>query len=288
MARQIITKEQISECNGEFDGNNKVIGNFELHNSKIIFEGDGNVLISNVDRGPAKLVNAILAFKGNNSVVFLGESGDNASHQIDLQVYNDNYCYIGNYTRFNGYSKVIDIVCAEKGNLFIGDDCGIANAARFQMSDIHPIFDGKSKERINHAKSVFIGDHVWIGPDARIMKGTQIGSGSIVGLNSVVSGKLIPSNVIWGGNPARVIKKDILFSFEATNIYTTEEIEAKKCWQGNDYLFESDNTVKEFTEIEKDILMLPNAMARAMYLLEFSKKTDKHKNRFYIGTISDD
>ena len=286
MARQIITKEQIIESNGNFEGNNKIIGNFELHNSKIIFEGDGNVLISNADRGSAKLVNAILAFKGNNSVVFLGESGANASYQIDLQVYNDNYCYIGNYTRFNGYSKVIDIVCAEKGNLFIGDDCGIANAARFQMSDIHPIFDGNSKERVNHAKSVFIGDHVWIGPDARIMKGTQIGSGSIIGLNSVVSGKVIPSNVVWGGNPAHPIKENIMFSFEATNIYTTEEIEAKRNWQGENYLFENDNTVRNFTEIENDILIKQNALDRAKYLLDFSKKTDKNKNRFYIGTNS--
>ena len=52
---------------------------------------------------------------------------------------------------------------------------------------------------------VIIGDNVWIGANAMIMKGVQIGSGSIIAASAVVT-KDVPENCIVAGNPARVVK----------------------------------------------------------------------------------
>lgn len=51
---------------------------------------------------------------------------------------------------------------------------------------------------------VTIGDHVFLGVNAVILKGVSIGSNVILGAGSVVT-KDIPANTVAAGNPARVI-----------------------------------------------------------------------------------
>lgn len=50
-----------------------------------------------------------------------------------------------------------------------------------------------------------IGKNVWIGENAAILAGVEIGDGAIIAANAVVT-KNVPSNSIVGGNPASVIK----------------------------------------------------------------------------------
>jgi serine O-acetyltransferase len=54
-----------------------------------------------------------------------------------------------------------------------------------------------------------IGDDVWIGPHAVIIGGVRIGDGAIVGAGSIVT-KDVPARCIVVGNPARVIRSDVL------------------------------------------------------------------------------
>ena len=54
--------------------------------------------------------------------------------------------------------------------------------------------------------NVVIEDNVFIGAHTTILKGVKIGKNSIIGSCSLVS-KEIPPNEVWGGNPAKFIKK---------------------------------------------------------------------------------
>ena len=54
-------------------------------------------------------------------------------------------------------------------------------------------------------KEVVIGRDVWIGSNAFIMPGTNLGDGCIVSAGSVVGAKKYPPYSILMGNPARVI-----------------------------------------------------------------------------------
>ncbi|WFU51314.1 CatB-related O-acetyltransferase [Sinorhizobium terangae] len=54
-------------------------------------------------------------------------------------------------------------------------------------------------------KDTVVGHDVWIGQDAAIMPGVQIGSGAIVAAASVVSCDVPPYAVV-GGNPAAIIR----------------------------------------------------------------------------------
>lgn len=54
-------------------------------------------------------------------------------------------------------------------------------------------------------KPIVIGNNVWIGVNAIILKGSMIGENSIVGAGSVVNG-LFPANSLIIGNPAKLVK----------------------------------------------------------------------------------
>ena len=51
-----------------------------------------------------------------------------------------------------------------------------------------------------------IGNDVWIGLNTTILSGISIGDGAIIGAESLVTKNVGPYE-IWGGNPAKFIKK---------------------------------------------------------------------------------
>lgn len=90
--------------------------------------------------------------------------------------------------------------------LAIGDDCGLSRHIKIMTSDGHPIFS--QDVRINHAKDIGIGDHVWIGDQVTILKGVTVGDGAVIGIGSIVT-RSIPKAAVAAGNPARVVKEDV-------------------------------------------------------------------------------
>ena len=58
---------------------------------------------------------------------------------------------------------------------------------------------------VTYASKVVIGKNVWIGSGVSIVPNVTIGDNSIIASGAVVT-KDIPSNVLVGGVPARVIK----------------------------------------------------------------------------------
>lgn len=99
----------------------------------------------------------------------------------------------------NGYTQ---IVCAK--SIKIGKDVAIAREVIIRDTDAHEIV-GKEHEPI---KPVVIGNHVWIGAKAMIMKGVTIGEGAIVAAGAVVT-KDVPPKTIVAGVPAKVIKENV-------------------------------------------------------------------------------
>lgn len=91
----------------------------------------------------------------------------------------------------------------------IGKNCMLSRDIIINTSDFHSIIDLNTTVRINHSKSVNIGNHVWIGNGVYVNKGANINDDSIVAARSVVPGKMLESNSIIGGVPAKVIKEKV-------------------------------------------------------------------------------
>ena len=96
----------------------------------------------------------------------------------------------------------------ESRKISIGKDCMFSYEVSIQTSDSHSILDIETGKRINPAKDIVIEDHVWIAPDISVLKGVNVGDGSVIGIGSVVT-KSVPKNSIAVGNPAKTIKPNI-------------------------------------------------------------------------------
>jgi len=93
-------------------------------------------------------------------------------------------------------------------HIVIGSDCAISDYVRIQDSDSHYIIENGIK-KIN-TSPVIIGNHVWICKNSVILKGVTIGDGAVIAAGAVVT-KNVPPRCLVGGNPAKVIKQNIIW-----------------------------------------------------------------------------
>ena len=106
----------------------------------------------------------------------------------------------------------------EIDGLIIGNFCSIASGAKFMLCGTqghnynyiaaHPLHGFDSKYFPGHSwkGDTVIENDVWIGFESLIMPGIHIADGAVVAARSVVTKNIGPFE-IWGGNPARLIKK---------------------------------------------------------------------------------
>ena len=111
------------------------------------------------------------------------------------------------------FTQIVHFCAQENGqSIDVGEDCMFSNTIIVRTSDSHAIYDDNGI-RINQPKSVRIGNHVWIAPNSKIMKGATIGDGCVIGSNSFVT-KDIPSNSLAVGSPAKVVRENIKWTRE--------------------------------------------------------------------------
>ncbi|WP_416829937.1 hypothetical protein, partial [Helicobacter ganmani] len=64
------------------------------------------------------------------------------------------------------------------------------------------IYDKDSNLRLNPSKSIYLGDHIWVGQYAWVLKNTFLASGSILGAKGIAT-KTYYSNSANVGIPAK-------------------------------------------------------------------------------------
>lgn len=116
----------------------------------------------------------------------------------------------------NSYG-IINLVDSSPFNskLIIGNYCSIGPDVKFLLGGEHrtdtistypfkvKVF-GETKEAGSKG-DIVLHDDVWIGANALICSGVEIGQGAVIAAGAVVT-KDVPSYAIVGGNPAKIIK----------------------------------------------------------------------------------
>ena len=123
-------------------------------------------------------------------------------------------CTMGDFTLVNGAfimaEERIDIGshCLISWNVGIAD-CDFhpldAAARRIDATAVAPFFEGRPPRPKLESAPVVIGDNVWIGMNAVVLKGVTIGDNSVIAAGAVVT-KSFDANSLVAGNPARLIR----------------------------------------------------------------------------------
>jgi acetyltransferase-like isoleucine patch superfamily enzyme len=153
------------------------------------------------------LVTDGLAFIGPGCTLQIGDKG-----RIEL----GRWSWVGHGTKLRCHEGVITLgaksvlgqecTISAYQHVSIGRECVIAD--RVMMIDFdHGVVDVERPIRLQgiYKRDVRVGNNVWIGYGACILRGVTIGDNAVIGTNAVVT-RDVPENAVVAGVPARVIR----------------------------------------------------------------------------------
>lgn len=136
--------------------------------------------------------------------------GSNSILQVNKQfrMFSNSFVNImdGGHLTVNGgfINEGTKLICKTKIDIGTDFACGcdvIISDYDFHEIEVDGIIGVKTKP-------IKIGDHVWIGQRAIVLKGVEIGNGSVIAAGSIVT-KNVPEHCLVAGIPARIIKENI-------------------------------------------------------------------------------
>ncbi len=161
-----------------------------------------------------------LAIKGSDNVVMIGANCD-VSADISIKG-NKQTVSIGEETTIQSGK----ILCQEDCDITIGCACMISRNVEIRTTDAHSLVDRKTRQRINPAASIVIGNHVWIGVGALVSKGSKIPEDSVVGAMSFVNKAFEESGIVLAGIPAKIVRQGVTWHRGRHKCFSEENLNA--------------------------------------------------------------
>jgi acetyltransferase-like isoleucine patch superfamily enzyme len=179
------------------------LGNARLRDTLIELEGSGAQLVLGPD---VRLFGCHLHLRGHQPRLELGPRV--CLRDVRIVVEDDgSTLLIGEGTSMTGAI----LQAKEGGRVEFGPDCMVGAGVEVSNSDSHSLLDASTGARLNPARDIRIGDHVWLGSGAWIAKGVTIGPHAVIGARSRVHGQ-IPTGALALGSPATVKRLGVTWS----------------------------------------------------------------------------
>lgn len=177
----------------------------------IIIKGKNNIIEIHE---PIKAIRpSVIKITGNNTLFILQKNS--VLHNSSFSIYENAVINIGE--SFTCYGASFSVSGGTKLN--IGNNCLLSDNIYIRTGDGHTIIDKSTGIAYNKPADICIGDNVWICSKVSILKGVNINSNSIIALGAVVTKSFNESNIIIAGNPANIIKRNILWHEYSYNDY---------------------------------------------------------------------
>lgn len=189
-------------------GNEITLCRQDLARIKLKIRGKGNVIrIGRLHPGAGTITISLFA---DNSRIEIGE-GLSVSRELSINMGQNHPNFgrvVSSSVRIGEETSLesVDIgILNSRAHVEIGPRCMFSFGITLYQTDAHPIYELGTDRILNRVGTMKIGEHVWIGAQATLLKNVQIADGSLVGWGSVVSGRFETPHVIIAGNPARQI-----------------------------------------------------------------------------------
>lgn len=166
---------------------------------------------------PFRFQKSNIFIRANNTLIEAKKSTSNWPIIVQISIRNgNNQClFIGeNFTSGGTSIEMVQPNC----QCTIGDDCMFSNNIQLLAADGHCIFD-EENNLINWSSGISIGNHVWVGKNATILKNTLISDDSIIGANAIIARRFEESKVAIAGSPTKIIKRGIRWERTALETY---------------------------------------------------------------------
>lgn len=170
---------------------------------KITIVGNNNV----VELADITNLNCNIWVQGNNNRISIGKCKSLTNIHVLMPQNWDNRELIINDFRY--FQNVGFSVIGNNRKIHVGKDCMFSSGINVWTTDFHPIYDLETNKRVNEEQDIIIGDHVWLGREIFISKGSIIPSGCVIGAKSFVNKAFTKENTIIAGIPAKVVKENI-------------------------------------------------------------------------------
>lgn len=181
--------------------NNEILNLGVFENVTFDIVGDNN----RIEVGKnSRIRDTLIYMRGNNHKLVIKENCNYDGGELWIEDNNGAIIIHGQTTVEHAHLAVTEPFSI----LEIHKDCMLARNVEIRTGDSHSIIDTATRQRINKAANVFLGEHVWIGAHVKILKGVTIGSNSVIGTGSIVTSS-IPSDSVAAGVPAKVIRQGI-------------------------------------------------------------------------------
>ncbi len=157
----------------------------------------------------AKFHNTLIEVNASNCLI---EIEDVQSVMGVISIWN------GNHQKFIWHSGIGSLrfarfyLCQENSSIEIGKGCVLSDVTIW-TSDAHPLIDADSEKRLNEEPGhIIIGANSWLATECMLLKNARIPECSIVGARSLITSSFIEKYTIIAGNPAKIIKQNIVWS----------------------------------------------------------------------------
>lgn len=160
---------------------------------------------AHIDIGPKTMMtNCIIRATGSDSRIMIAGGATNIKNSSFVTGMSCGRIFIA-----SGFTSEGSNLKAHEGKtISIGTDCMFSAGINISTTDFHAIIQIDNEARINPAKDITIGNHVWLCRNVDVLKGTIIADDIVVGMNSTISCSVTVSHSVYAGSPARIVKKD--------------------------------------------------------------------------------